>query len=119
MNKLLGLFLLALAFLAPSQASAVTCFFFSSAPGGNINDTSKWFLGTGGACTASGGWPNFPADTGTFASSGGGTTTRNVNWTIGTLNISAFTGTFGNTTDTASVNAIHFTNGGSVRERSI
>jgi hypothetical protein len=115
MNKLFGLFLLALAFLAPSQASAVQCFW--SGGTGNINDTSKWFLatgGTGGACTAAGGWPNSTSDNAIFdGASGGGTITRNVNWTVSILNISAFTGTFGNSGDTATVNLNTFTNNGS------
>jgi hypothetical protein len=114
MNKLFGLFLLALACWAPSAANAAACFWVGGT--GNINDTSKWMTASGGAtpCAAAGGWPNSIADTGTLdAASGGGTITRNVNWTIGTLNISAFTGTFGNTTDTATVNLNTFTNSGS------
>lgn len=114
-SKLLGLLLLALAFLAPSAANAANCFWFGGT--GNIDDTTKWFAATnggGGACAAAGGWPNSTADNGTFdANSGGGTITRNVNWTIGTLNIAAFTGTFGNSGDTASVNLNTFTNNGS------
>jgi hypothetical protein len=116
MNKLLGLFLLALAFLAPGVANAAACFWFGGT--GNINDTSKWFLatgGTGGACTAAGGWPNSSSDNATFdGASGGGTITRNVAWTVSQLTIGAFTGTFGNTTDSAAVNVtFNFNNSGS------
>lgn len=60
---------------------------------------SSWFAATnggGGACTAAGGWPNSSTDNATFdANSGGGTITRNVNWTVGLLNPQAFTGTLG------------------------
>jgi hypothetical protein len=115
MKKLFGLFLLAVAFFAPSQASAVQCFWFGGT--GNINDTTKWFLATnggGGACNAAGNWPNSTSDNAIFdANSGPGTITRNVNWTISTLNIAAFTGTFGNSGDTATVNLNSFTNNGS------
>lgn len=115
MNKLFGLFLLALAFLTPASANAASCFWVGGT--GNINDTTHWSSASGGTvstCAASGGWPNSTADTGTFdASSGGGTITRNVSWTIGTLNIAAFTGTFGNSGDTSAVNFNTFTNNGS------
>lgn len=115
MNKLLGLFLLALACWAPSAADAANCFWVGGT--GSINDTTKWSSSSGGAgstCAATGGWPNSNADNGTFdGSSGGGTITRNVAWTIGTLNIAAFTGTFGNTTDSAAVQLDTFTNNGS------
>lgn len=104
--------LLSLGSIAPAMAA--NCFWFGGT--GSINDTSKWFAATnggGGACAASGGWPNSSADNGTFdANSGGGTITRNVNWTIGTLNIAAFTGTFGNSGDTATVLLDIFTNNG-------
>jgi hypothetical protein len=105
MNKLLGLFLLALAFLAPGVANATNCTWFSGS--GNINDTTKWFAatnGTGGACAAAGGWPNSSADNAIFdANSGSGTITRNVNWTVGSINPQASTLTIGNSTDTATV----------------
>jgi hypothetical protein len=107
MNKLFGLFLLALAFLAPASAEAATCFWFGGT--NNLNNTGSWFAatgGTGGACAAAGGWPNSTSDTATFdASSGTGTITRNVAWTIGTLNFSTATGgiVLGNSGDTATV----------------
>lgn len=114
MNKLFGLFLLAIACWVPATAQAAACFWVGGT--GNINDTSKWMTASGGGtpCAAAGGWPNSTADTATFdASSGGGTITRNVNWTVGTLTMSAFTGTMGNSGDTATVNLNTFTNSGS------
>lgn len=114
MNKLFGLLLLALAFI-PGGAEAATCFWVGGT--GSINDTTKWSSSSGGAgstCAAAGGWPNSTADNGTFdANSGGGTITRNVAWTIATLNVAAFTGTFGNSGDTATVQLDTFTNNGS------
>jgi hypothetical protein len=114
MKKLFGLFLLALAFLAPAGAKAATCFWVGGT--GSINDVTHWSSGTGGAgstCAAAGSWPNSTADNGTAdAASGGGTITRNVNWTIGNLNVGAFTGTFGNSGDTATVNLNTWTNTG-------
>ncbi len=113
MNKLFGLLLLALTLL-PGGAEAANCFWFGGT--GNINDTTKWFAATnggGGACAAAGGWPNSTADNATFdINSGGGTITRNVNWTVATLNVAAFTGTFGNSGDTATVQLDTFTNNG-------
>ena len=115
MNKLFGLFLLALAFLAPSAAQAVGCFWVGGT--GSINDTTHWSNASGGSgstCGAAGGWPNSASDDGTFnASSGGGTITRNVNWTTRFLDVAAFTGTFGNAGDTATVTTLGFTNNGS------
>lgn len=114
-SKLFALALLAGTVLASPTAQAATCFWFGGT--GNINDTSKWFAATnggGGACAAAGGWPNSASDSGTFdGNSGGGTITRNVNWTVGTINVSAFTGTFGNSGDTASVDLLTWTNTGS------
>jgi hypothetical protein len=115
MTRLFGLFLLAVAFLAPGAANAAACFWVGGT--GSINDTTHWASATGGTastCAAAGGWPNSVSDTATFdASSGGGTITRNVSWTIGTLNIAAFTGTFGNSTDSAAVQVDSFTSNGS------
>ena len=116
MNKLFGLFLLALVCWAPSAADAASCFWVGGT--GSINDTTKWSSSSGGAgstCAATGGWPNSTSDNATFdASSGGGTITRNVAWTVSTLNIAAFaSGTFGNTTDSAAVQLDTFTNNGS------
>jgi len=114
MNKLFGLFLLALACWAPNVANAAACFWVGGT--GNINDTTKWSNATGGSastCAAAGGWPNSGADTATFdASSGGGTITRNVNWTVGTLTMNLFTGTLGNSGDTASVDIGNLANTG-------
>lgn len=114
MNKLFGILLLALTLLLPGAANAANCFWVGGT--GNINDTTKWSSSTGGAgstCAAAGGWPNSTADNGTFdASSGGGVITRNVAWTIATLNVAAFTGTFGNSGDTATVQLDTFTNNG-------
>lgn len=107
MNKLFGLFLLALAIFSPVNAGAATCFWFGGS--NNLNNTGSWFAatgGTGGACAAAGGWPNSTADVATFdASSGTGTVTRNVSWTVGTINFSTATGglTLGNSGDTAAV----------------
>lgn len=116
MNKLLGLFLLALACWAPSAADAANCFWVGGT--GSINDTTKWSSSSGGSgstCAAAGGWPNSTSDSATFdASSGGGTITRNVAWTVSTLNIAAFaSGTFGNSGDSAAVQFDTFTNNGS------
>ncbi len=114
-SKLFALALLAGTVLASPTAQAASCFWFGGT--GNINDTSKWFAATnggGGACAAAGGWPNSASDNATFdGNSGGGTITRNVNWSISTLNVSAFTGTFGNSGDTASVDVLTWTNSGS------
>lgn len=115
MKKLFGLFLLAAAWLAPAPAWSAPCFWVGGT--GDINDTAHWASasgGTTGTCAAAGGWPNSTADTATFdASSGGGTVTRNVNWTVGVLTTSAFTGTFGNSGDTATVNFNNWTDSGS------
>jgi hypothetical protein len=115
MTRLFGLFLLAVAFLAPGAANAAACFWVGGT--GSINDTTHWASATGGTastCAAAGGWPNTVSDTATFdASSGGGTITRNVNWTVGTLTMSAFTGTMGNSGDTATVTFNTFNNNGS------
>jgi hypothetical protein len=115
MKKLFGLFLLAIAFLAPSAANAAACFWIGGT--GNLDDPVHWDAtsgGAGGDCAAAGGWPNSAADTATFdASSGGGTITRNANWTVGTITLSAFTGTMGNSGDTATVTFNTFTNTGS------
>lgn len=104
MKKLFGLFILALAFLAPQAAQAANCFWVGGT--GNLNDTTKWMTTSGGAtpCAATGGWPNSRSDTATFdASSGGGTITRNANWTVGSITLGAFTGTLGNSGDTTTV----------------
>ena len=115
MKKLLGIILLGAFLLSSSLAQAATCFWVGGT--GSIDDITHWSISTGGAgstCLAAGGWPNSTADSGTFdASSGGGTITRNVAWTIGTLTTSAFTGTFGNAGDTATVNVNNFSNSGS------
>lgn len=114
MNRLFGLFLLALAVCAPNVANAATCFWVGGT--GSINDVTHWSSGTGGAgstCAAAGGWPNSTSDNATFdASSGAGTITRNVNWTITTITLSLFTGTFGNSGDTASVDFLAWQNSG-------
>lgn len=108
--------LAALAYAAlAGPVEAATCYWVGGT--GNIDDVTKWSNASGGSgstCASVGGWPNASTEIGNFdANSGGGTITRNVNWTIGTLNISAFTGTFGNAGDTASVTVNTFTNNGS------
>lgn len=116
MNKLFGLFLLALACCGSTGiANAAPCFWVGGT--GNLNDTAHWSNASGGSvstCAAAGGWPNSTSDTATFdASSGGGTVTRNVNWTVQSINANAFTGTLGNAGDTASVQLDTWTNTGS------
>jgi hypothetical protein len=106
---------LALAFLAPGTANAAACFWVGGT--GSINDTTKWSNASGGSpstCAAAGGWPNSTADTATLnASSGGGTITRNVGWTVASITVDAFTGTFGNSTDSAAVQLDTWNNSGS------
>jgi hypothetical protein len=99
MNKLFGLFLLALAFLAPASANAACagnqCFWIGGT--GTVDgtlDNGHWSLTTGGASCAC-----VPATTDNVnfdASSAGGTVTINMagaNWTVASLTASGFTGT--------------------------
>lgn len=115
MSKLLKSLILVIGLLISFEANAATCFWVGGT--GSINDTTKWSSSSGGAgstCAAAGGWPNSTADSATFdANSGGGTITRNVAWTVAAINVAAFTGTFGNSGDTATVQLDTFTNNGS------
>lgn len=100
MNKLLGLFLLALTFFAPSIADAATCFWVGGTGTWSTSNTASWDASSGGAggdCAATGGVPKQATDIATFdASSGGGTVT--VDSTINGVSMAsivagAFTGT--------------------------
>lgn len=104
MNKLFGLFLLALACWAPSSAFAVTCFWVGGTATWDTNNTGgggtggiKWASASGGGTTCAGGGTGGSPSTGdaaTFdAASGGGTVTVNTTVAIQTIDMSAFTGT--------------------------
>jgi len=103
MNKLFGLFLLALAFLAPNAAYAVTCFWVGGTASWDGTNTGgggaggiKWASASGGGTTCAGGGTGGSPSTGdsaTFdASSGTGTVTVNTTVAIISLDMSAFTG---------------------------
>lgn len=108
MKKLFGLFLLALAFLAPSAANAVTCFWVGSTAtwdntntGGGGAGGIKWASASNGASpcagAGTGGSPG-AADIATFDGlSGGGTitvaATINGSNTLNQISAGAFTGT--------------------------
>ena len=116
MKKLFGLFLLALAFLAPSAANAVSCFWVGGTATWDTTNTGgggaggiKWASASGGgtAC-AGGGTGGSPStgDTATFdANSGGGTVTVNFGGliTIQSLTFGAFTGTLDFATNNNSI----------------
>lgn len=102
MNKLFGLFLLALAFLAPSTADAAcsggACFWIGGAGTlDNSTDQAHWATTSGGATCSC-----VPATTDTItfdANSGTGTVTLAVGggtWTVASLTLSNFNGTFDN-----------------------
>lgn len=108
MKKLFGLFLLVLAFLAPSAANAVTCFWVGSTAtwdntntGGGGAGGIKWASATGGGTTCAGagtGGSPGAADIATFdGASGGGTVTVaatiNGSNTVNQIAAGAFTGT--------------------------
>jgi hypothetical protein len=109
MNKLFGLFLLALAFLTPVPADAAcsggACFWIGGAGTlDNSTDGAHWATTSGGATCSC-----VPATTDTItfdASSGTGTVTMNVGggtWTIASLTLSNFNGTLDQATNTNSI----------------
>lgn len=111
MNKLFGLFLLALAFLAPSSAEAASRFWVGGTGTWDAADTTHWSGSSGGA-----GGSSVPgaADTVTFdGASGGGTVTVNFGGTITILQLTfgAFTGTLDFATNNNSI-TLTATNGG-------
>ena len=79
MNKLFGVLLLALAFLAPDAVQAATCYWIGGTGNFDNTNTASWANasgGTTGTCAATGGIPKNAADTAIFdGSSGGGTVT--------------------------------------------
>lgn len=100
MNKLFGLFFLALAFLAPDLAQAATCFWVGGPGTWNASNTTSWASGTGGTpgtCAATGNIPKQATDVATFdGASGGGTVTvdSTINGvTMAGITAGAFTGT--------------------------
>lgn len=102
MNKLFGLLLLALAFLAPGLAQAATCFWVGGTGTWDTTNTASWDASSGGAggdCAATGGVPKQATDIATFdASSGGGVVT--VDATMSGVSMAQITaGTFTGTLD--------------------
>jgi hypothetical protein len=99
MNKLFGLFLLALAFLAPNAAYAVNCFWVGGTGTWDNSAITHWAPTTGGAATGCQTSNAAPAagDAITFdGSSGGGTVTPNgtiAGIAFGSLTAGQFTGT--------------------------
>lgn len=99
MKKLFGLFLLALAFLAPSAANAVNCFWVGGTGTWDSTSITNWAPTSGGAATGCQTTNAAPAagDAITFnASSGGGTVTADSsinNIAFLSLTAGAFTGT--------------------------
>lgn len=99
MNKLFGLFLLALAFLAPNAAYAVNCFWVGGTGTWDNSSTAHWAPTSGGGATGCQTTNAVPAsgDAVTFdASSGTGTitvaATFNASNTIASLTMGALTG---------------------------
>lgn len=116
MNKLFGLFLLAVAFLAPVGAEAANCFWVGGTgtwdgtnTGGGGAGGIKWASGTGGASPCAGGGTGgspAAADNATFdAASGGGTVTVNTTVALTNLTAGAFTGTLDFATNNNNVTA--------------
>lgn len=116
MNKLFGLFLLALAFLAPGSAFAAQCFWVGGTAtwdttntGGGGTGGIKWASTSGGASACAGGGTGgspTAADSAVFdGSSGGGTVTVNFGGTITLLLIDfgSFTGTLDFATNNNSI----------------
>jgi len=91
MKKLFGLFLLALAFLAPSAANAASRFWVGGTGTWDASDTTHWSATQGGAGGQS--VPGTSDDVTFDGSSGGGTVTVNATITVISLTMSAFTGT--------------------------
>lgn len=122
MNKLLGLFLIALAFLAPQSAFAVTCFWVGGTgtwdttnTGGGGSGGIKWASASGGATPCGGGGTGgspSSGDAATFdASSGGGTVTVNYGGliTLQSFDIGTFTGTLDFATNNNSITVTNAT----------
>lgn len=100
MKKLFGLFLLALAFLAPGVAQAATCFWVGGTGTWDTTNAASWDASSGGAggdCAATGGVPKQATDIATFdAASGGGVVTVDSTMngvTMAQITAGAFTGT--------------------------
>lgn len=83
--------------LLGSRAEAATCFWVGGTASWTTANAASWSSSTGGTastCAATGGIPKQAGDVAAFdANSGGGTVTVNGTFTIGSLNLSAFTGT--------------------------
>ena len=116
MNKLFGLFLLALAFFAPVSANAAARFWVGGTGTWDGSSTTNWAATSGGA-----GGQSVPgsSDTATFDSnSGGGTVTVNTAVTIQQLNVTTYTGTLDFATNnnnvdlSASPQGLNMTNSG-------
>lgn len=129
MNKLFGLFFLAVAFLVPNAAFSANCFWVGGTAswdgtntGGGGSGGIKWASGTGGSSPcAGGGTGGSPStgDTATFdANSGGGTVTVNTTVAIQSITAGAFTGTLdfntnnNNVTVSATGQAVNFSGTG-------
>lgn len=110
--------IVALALLAGvSSTNAATCFWVGgTGTWDNSTDAAHWSSSTGGSgstCAATGGFPKNAADTAIFdGASGGGTVTNNVDLTITSISMGAFTGTLTWATNNHNLNLSSFSNSG-------
>jgi hypothetical protein len=119
LKSLFGLFLLALAFLPPTQSAwAVNCFWVGGSGTWEASSTTNWAPTSGGAATGCQTTNAAPAagDTITFnGSSGGGTVTPTTainGIAFGDLNVGAFTGTIAFNTNNPTMSVNTFNNSG-------